>query len=78
MIRIAPITTELLGISLKNKYPISPTNMNDVYSKGELIDVDESPAQGQPFSVKRHVEPPKVAEPEPVQEKKEESKSSEP
>ena len=36
MISIAPITTELLGISLKNKYPINPTNINDVYSKGEV------------------------------------------
>ena len=38
MISEAPIITELLGISLKNKYAIIPTNINDVYSNGEVTE----------------------------------------
>jgi hypothetical protein len=49
----------------------------DVYLKGELIDVDESPDQGQAFSVKRHVEPPKVVEKVQVKEEKKVQKGSE-
>jgi hypothetical protein len=45
--------------------------------KGELIDVDESPDQGQAFSVKRHVEPPKVVEKVQVKEEKKVQKGSE-